>query len=274
MLHIQTISTLDLPELQPYRTLRRHDEHRREQIFVAEGELTIRRLLETSFILASVLLTPEWLTIFRPLLQSRAENIHVFVAEKPVLEKLIGFSMFQGLMAVAKIPTAPTLEEILSQSPKPSLFVATDGVSNAENLGTLVRNSAAFSVDALFISQSSSSPFLRRAVRSSMGGIFNIPVLEDLDLVQTLGELRKRNVHCVAAHPRAGATILPAANLQNSCCIVFGNEAHGVSEAVVAACDEAVAVPMTTGIASLNVSSAGSIFLYEVRRQRNNFDPS
>ena len=72
MLHIQTISTLDLPELQPYRTLRRHDEHRREQIFVAEGELTLRRLLETSFILTSVLLTPEWLTIFRPLLQSRA----------------------------------------------------------------------------------------------------------------------------------------------------------------------------------------------------------
>lgn len=271
MLHIQTISSLDLPELQPYRTLRRQDIHRRERIFVAEGEKTLRRLLETSFVLTSVLLTPDWLAIFEPLLQIRSEEIHVFVAEKAALEDLIGFTMFQGLMAVAKIPAAPTLEEILVRSPKPGLFVATDGVSNADNLGTLVRNCAAFSVDALFISQSSSSPFLRRAVRSSMGGIFEIPVLEELDLVQTIGELRRHHVHCVAAHPHTAATILSAANLQNSCCIIFGNEAHGISEAVLAACNEAVAVPMTAGVGSLNVSSAGSVFLYEIRRQRNDF---
>jgi RNA methyltransferase, TrmH family len=269
MLHIHKISSLDIPELQPYRTLRRQAEHRAQRIFVAEGEKTLRRLLETSFVLSSALLTPEWLQVFEPLLQKRLEEIHVYIAEKPVVETLTGFTMFQGILAVAKIPEPPSLEEILDRSQKPNLFVATDGVGNAENLGTLVRNCAAFSVQALFVSQNSSSPFLRRAVRSSMGGIFKIPVFEELDLVATLQELRRRGIHCVAAHPHANGKILPDADFKSDSCIVFGNEAYGISEAVLAACDEAVAVPMPADVDSMNVSSAGGVFLYEAQRQRN-----
>src|SRR5687768_16851715 len=134
MLHIQKIASLDIPELQPYRTLRRQAEHRAQRIFVAEGEKTLRRLLETPFILVSALFTPEWLQLFEPLLKERAEEIHVYVAEKPVVETLTGFTMFQGILAVAKIPEPPSLNEILERSAKPNLFVATDGVSNAENL--------------------------------------------------------------------------------------------------------------------------------------------
>src|SRR5690349_5962464 len=120
MLHVRKISSLEIPELQPYRTLRRQAEHRAQRIFVAEGEKTLRRLLETSFVLVSALLTPEWLQVFEPLLKNRAEDIHVYVAEKPVVETLTGFTMFQGILAVAKIPAAPTLDEILERSPKPN----------------------------------------------------------------------------------------------------------------------------------------------------------
>jgi tRNA G18 (ribose-2'-O)-methylase SpoU len=268
MLHVQKISSLDLSELQPYRTLRRQADHREQRIFVAEGEKTLRRLLETSFVLISALLTPEWFAVFEPLLKSRAEEIRIYVAEKPIVETLTGYTMFQGVLAVAKIPTPPMLGEILKHSPKPNLFVATDGVANAENLGTLVRNCAAFSVQALLVSQSSSSPFLRRAVRSSMGGIFKIPVLENLDLVQTLGELRRQKVRCIAAHPHASGKILPAANFKTDCCIVFGNEAHGISKAVLTACDDMISIPMPPSVDSMNVSNAGAVFLYEAQRQR------
>lgn len=268
MLHVQKISSLELPELQPYRTLRRQAEHRAQRIFVAEGEKTLRRLLETSVVLVSVLLTPEWLQVFEPLLKNREEEIHVYVAEKSVVETLTGYTMFQGLLAVAKIPTPPTLDEILERSPKPNLFVATDAVQNAENLGTLVRNCAAFSVQALFVSQSSSSPFLRRAVRSSMGGIFKIPVLEELDLVKTLQELRRRKIQCIAAHPHVSGKILPEANFKKDCCIVFGNEACGISKEVLEICDEAMAIPMPASVDSMNVSNAGAVFLYEAQRQR------
>lgn len=267
MLHIP-ITDLELPELQPYRTLRRQEEHYRQRIFVAEGEKTLRRLLSTGFEIISVLLTAEWLQVFEPLLRDRPEEIRAYIAEKTLLERLIGYTMFQGVMAVARIPEALTLPEILDRARKPALLVATDGVGNAENLGTLVRNCAAFSVDGLLISRSSSSPFLRRAVRSSMGGIFQIPVLEELDLVETFRQLRERHVWCIGAHPHASGKTLPELDFTRDCCLVFGNEAHGISPAVLAACDEVVAVPMPVHVDSLNVSSAGGIFLYEVWRQR------
>ncbi|MEP6663448.1 MAG: RNA methyltransferase [Verrucomicrobiota bacterium] len=268
MLHVHKIASLDLPELEPYRTLRRPDVHRQQRIFVVDGEKILRRLLLSRFALQSVLLTEEWFSVFESALRKRSEAIAVYLVGKPLLEKLVGFTMFQGVLAVARIPELPTLETILKASVSPGLFVATDGVSNAENLGTLVRNCAAFSVQALLISQSSSSPFLRRAVRSSMGGIFQIPVLENLELAQTLAVLRENNFRCIAAHPHSAGKILPELNLRQNCCLVFGNEAQGISPEVLAACDDCAAVPMPPGVDSMNVSNAAAVFLYETWRQR------
>lgn len=95
-----------------------------------------------------------------------------------------------------------------------------------------------------------------------------MPVLEELNLPETLFELRRKNIRCIAAHPHAAGKVLPQIDLRGSCCLVLGNEADGISREVLAACDEAVAVPMATNVDSLNVSSAGGLFLYEVWRQR------
>src|SRR5439155_2842844 len=112
-----------------------------------------------------------------PLLQARSEMIQVFLAEKSLLETLTGFSMYQGLLAVGKVPLPLSLEEILKPSARPWLLAAVDGLSSAENLGALVRNCSAFGVLALIVGETSSSPFLRRAVRSSMGTIFQLPII-------------------------------------------------------------------------------------------------
>src|SRR2546430_12789258 len=100
MFRTRKIDTFDLPALQPYRTMRRQLEHREQGIFVAEGEKVVRRLLESSFAVVSVLLPEKWLTELEPLLRSRPERIEVFLAEKKLLETLTGFSMYQGLLAV------------------------------------------------------------------------------------------------------------------------------------------------------------------------------
>ena len=109
MYHPQQIESFDTPELQPYRTMRRQHEHREQGIFVAEGEKVVRRLLESKFSVVSVLLPEKWLRELGPLLQARPEEIGVFVAEKALLETLTGFSMYQGLLAVGKVPPLPTL---------------------------------------------------------------------------------------------------------------------------------------------------------------------
>src|SRR6185369_13158401 len=116
MFHVQKIETLDLPELQPYRSMRQSQGHFDLGIFVAEGVKVVRRLLESDFIVVSVLLPEKWLADFEPLLKRRPENIPVYVAEKTILETLIGFSMFQGVLAVGQIPTRSSLDEILKKS--------------------------------------------------------------------------------------------------------------------------------------------------------------
>jgi tRNA G18 (ribose-2'-O)-methylase SpoU len=178
MFRVQNISSLDLPELQPYATMRRPLEHEGQGIFVAEGTKVVRRLLESLFAVVSVVLPEKWLEDFRPLLEARPETVTVYLAEKKLLETLVGFSMFQGVLAVGKIPAPVSLDEIVRTNSKPQLFVAVDALTNAENLGALVRNCVAFGVQALIAGETSSSPYLRRAVRNSMGTIFQLPVIE------------------------------------------------------------------------------------------------
>jgi len=268
MFQVQQIESFDLPELQPYRTMRRQMDHRQQGIFVAEGDKVVRRLLESSFEVVSVLLPEKWLSELTPVLQARPEEIRVFVAEKARLETLTGFSMYQGLLAVGKIPAPLSLPQILDRGSRPWLLAAADGLSSAENLGALVRNCAAFGVQGLIVGETSCSPFLRRAVRSSMGAIFQIPVVESTSLVESLNELRALRVRCIAAHPHIEGRTLSQANLTGDCCLGFGSEGAGLSPAILAACDEAVAIPMPPTVDSLNVGSAAAVFLYEATRQR------
>ena len=268
MLQVKFIESLDLPELEPYRTMQRPLDHRRQNIFVAEGEKVVRRLLESRLPVVSLLLPEKWFHNLEPLLRSRPEEIKVFIAEKPQLEKLIGFSMYQGVMAVGKMPDPVSLEIILQTCPHPYFFAAVDGLSSAENLGAVVRNCAAFGVQALLVGETSSSPYLRRAVRSSMGTIFQLPVVEVSSLAHTLCDLRSQNFRVIAAHPHAEGKTLAHADFSKDCCIVLGSEGSGIAPTVLEACTDAVAIPMTELVDSLNVGSAAAVFLYEARRQR------
>src|SRR5262249_42904553 len=224
--------------------------------------------LESDFTVVSLLLPEKWFLEYEELIKSRPENISIYLAEKGILQELIGFSMFQGVLAVGKIPQAPTLDAVLKQSARPGLFAAVEGLSNAENVGALVRNCAAFGVHALLVSKSSSSPFLRRAVRNSMGAIFKLPVVERLDLAETLCELRTCGFRCIAAYPHVGTSAVWQADFSRDCCVVFGSEGYGIPSEVLAACDVQAAIPMQAGVDSLNVSHAAAVFFYEASRQR------
>jgi tRNA G18 (ribose-2'-O)-methylase SpoU len=107
MFEIRPITALSTPELKPYATLRRSVEHAQQGLFVAEGEKVVRRLLHSRFTVISLVVDDKWLAEFRPLLATRPEPIIVYLAKKELLETLVGFDLFQGALAVGKIP-APT----------------------------------------------------------------------------------------------------------------------------------------------------------------------
>jgi len=266
---VHRVTSFDRAELAPYATLRQHEEHRQAGIFVAEGAKVVRRLLQSDFGVVNVLLPEKWLAEFEPLIRARHEDVPVYIMEIAELEKLTGFPFFQGVLAVGKIPRAHTLDSILADTPRPHFFVAGDGLANAENVGLIVRNCAAFGVQALIVGETSSSPFLRRAVRNSMGAIFKLPIVETPSLLNTLGVLRERKVRIIAAHPHGEHRLIQDTNFAADCCIVFGSEGVGLSNEVLAVCDEAVAIPMSNEVDSLNVGSAAAVFLYEAARQRN-----
>ncbi len=263
------IKNLESPALQPYRTLRQAAEHRKRGIFIAEGEKVVRRLFESDLRVLSALMTHDWLVKYRSLLESRSENIDVFVAQKRLLETIVGFPLHQGIMAVGKVPTPEPLSAILQKCNRPYFFAAIDGLTNSENVGVLVRNCGAFGVQALLVGETSSSPYLRRAVRNSMGAVFKVPVVECSHLGETLALLREQHhVRVIAAHPQEEGKTIAKANLEGDCCVVFGSEGSGLSEQVLEFCDDIVAIPMSNNVDSLNVASASAVFLYEGFRQR------
>src|SRR5579862_193512 len=230
--------------------MRRPQEHCAAGIFVAEGEKVVRRLLESRLSVVSLLMPEKWLDIYRPLLESRPdERIDVYIAPRAVIEELAGITFFQGVLAIGGIPAPEPLESLLrAASP---LLAAVEGVTNAQNLGALVRNCAAFGADGIVVDDTSCSPYLRAAVRTSMAAVFTLPIHHTRDLAGTLRELRVRGVRCVAAHPHAEGKTLYETSLDGPCCILFGSEGHGISEPVLSACDECTGIPMAAGVDSL-----------------------
>ncbi len=265
---IQEITSLDLPELLPYRTLRRTTEHVRNRIFVAEGEKVVRRLLASNLTIISMLMTKKWFESLFPN-DYNTSNPFIFIAEKNDIENIVGYHLHQGIMAVAKIPTEVQLEKLLSAKTQSLVLVALDNLVNSENVGIIVRNCAAFGVDAIIVGETSSSPYLRRAVRNSMGAVFKLPIIHSKNLEETILNIKKDyKVHLIGTHPHE-KKLLYQSKFSDRLCIVFGNEDTGISKKILDICDNHIAIPMMNDVDSLNVACSSAVFLYEIRKQIN-----
>jgi len=263
-LRVVPVTSPDDPALAPYRTLRRPEAHKAAGIFVAEGDKVVRRLLASPLTIRSLLATPRRLAelLAGPGL-SRTPPFPVYTAEEPLFRTIIGYHLHQCVMAVGEV--APDAD--LGALARPRLLVALDGLRQAENVGIIVRNAAAFGAAGLLAAPTGCSPWMRRAVRNSMGNIFELPVAHPASLPAALGALRAGGARVVAAHLDGGRPI-DGVDLRGDCCLVFGNEDGGVSQEVLAECDDVAAIPMQRGTDSLNVANAAAVFLYEAARQR------
>ncbi len=268
MPQLRPIDSLADPALAPYLTLRRSDEHERSGIFVADGPKLIERVLAAGLTLESMLCAERWVAPFTPLLARQAADLPIYVTAEKHLRELVGFHLFNGVLAVARIPAAPSLATLLAQpAAGPRLWVAFDGLANAENLGSIVRSAVALGAHAVLCGETCASPWLRRSVRTSMGAMVAVPVLPATDLAAALRACAAAGLTCAAADAHSG-TLLPAAALGGDLCLVFGSEGHGLRPAVAAACTTTVNIPMTGRVSSLNVGAAAAIMLYEAARQR------
>lgn len=267
--HTEHVTSLDTPALQAYRTLRRPHDHIKQGIFIAEGEKVVRRLLVSNLPVISLLMTSEWFQqCTSPGYPSIPKGAKIFLAEKDLLETIVGYNLHQGIMALGKIPNEESITEVLDKTKKPFLLVALDGLVNAENVGVIIRNCAAFGVDAVISGERSSSPYLRRAVRNSMGTVFTLPVIHSTNLISDLTLLRtKHAANIIAAHAH-DHSLIHDCSFSGNVCIVLGNEGEGISNDILSVCTERVTIPMANNTDSLNVANASAVFLYEADKQR------
>lgn len=261
---LRTIPSLDLPDLEPFRTLRRPLDHLQQGIFVAEGEKVVVRLLRSDIVVQRVLLSEDWFAVHRPLLESNPNDIDVLLGSKKLLESIVGHDLHQSIMGMGLVP-APVRPTQLSLDPdRSSLTVLVDGITNAENMGVIVRNCVCFGVSALLVLPSSCDPYLRRSVRNSMGNIFRLPIVYLQDPAVEIRMLKERGLRFLAAHPQPGSIDVRSSAVRGHRCLVLGAEGHGVSPDILDICDEHVVIPMREGADSLNVASASAVLLWEL----------
>jgi tRNA G18 (ribose-2'-O)-methylase SpoU len=140
--------------------------------------------------------------------------------------------------------------------------VVLEDLTDVDNLGALVRHAAAFGADALMLSPRCADPFYRKAVRVSLGAVFTLPVVRAQAWPEDLAALRADGVEIVGAVVEPGATPLARFRAPGRFALLLGAEGPGLSAAARASCDQLVTIPMGPGADSLNVATAGAIFLY------------
>ena len=232
--------------------------------FIAEGENIVRRLLASSTPVDSVLLAERKAAAIAPLCPA---NVPIYAASDALIEQIIGFEFHSGVLACGIRPAAPALPALIPPPPGNALLTICQQITNAENLGSLIRISAAFGADAIILGERCCDPWFRQCVRVSMGSIFAIPIFRSNDLLSDLDAVKATGITRLAAVVGPNAEPLDSIESIARVAVVFGSEAQGLDPATIGLCDRRVTIPMRRGTDSLNVAIAAAVFLYHLTRK-------
>jgi len=260
---VHSVSSLDDPRLACYRNLKDRELAREGGVFIAEGELIVRRLLESGWPVESLLLSPRMLDQLEPL---AASGVPVYVLPDAMLGQIVGFAFHLGVLACGRRVAWPTLEQAARQWGRRATVLVLPGIANTENLGALLRIAAGFGAEAALLGPRCGDVLYRQCVRVSMGAVFRLPIVQCDRLERDLRALREDwGFELVAAVLEADAQPLHQAQRPDRLALMLGNEAKGLSPEHLALCHRRLTIPMQCGTDSLNVAIAAAVFLYHFR---------
>lgn len=270
-MRIIPVSSLDDSDLEPYRTLRTRTLHWKEGYCVAEGEKAVRALLASSLSVHSLLMSEAWLRIFEAdLKDERFRDTAVYVAGDTLMEGIVGYPLHKKLLAIGVLPENPTIEQLHYTGEGCGIHVALEAIADSENMGMILRNCAAFGVHSLIVGADSSSPWMRRSVRVSLGNVFSLAIHHTNDLLETLQRCRTEfGWRVIGTTPRGGESRINSSgeDTPQNMCLLFGSEAYGLSEEAVALCDSLFSISMRNDVDSINVANAVAVTLFEATRR-------
>jgi tRNA G18 (ribose-2'-O)-methylase SpoU len=281
------------PSLAWYRHLSDADLLRNHGLFVAEGRLVVRRVIESGrCALRSLLVNEAAFQSLAPLLETLSPAVPIHMCASSDFLGLTGYHIHRGCLALVERPEEQSLHAVLDRlAPQPlpaaghiaagaeasagaaqtTTVVVLEGVTNADNVGGVFRNAAAFGADAVLLSPTCCDPLYRKAIRTSMAATLQVPYARVAEWPRGLEALRARGFSIAALSPRGPSVLhtdFAAARLPRTALLV-GTEGDGLTADAEAAADVRVRIPISGAVDSLNLAVAVGIALHQLSVRRS-----
>ena len=275
MPNIIEIKDFHAPELDPYARLTQNQLRNRLEpekgIFIAESPKVIDRALDAGYKPVSLLMERKQITGPAAGILSRCGDAPVYTADREMLAELTGFELTRGVLCAFRRPAPRPVEELCKNARRVAVL---EGIVDSTNVGAIFRSAAALNMDAVLINPSCCDPLCRRAVRVSMGTVFQVPwgqlgetpadwPEKGMDLLHSLGF----KTAAMALSDRSVSIDDEQLAKEPKLAIVLGTEGDGLAAGTIASCDYTVRIPMSHGVDSLNVAAASAVAFWQLGKQ-------
>lgn len=275
MSSIIEITDLSTPELEAYTQLTHAQLRNRLEpekgIFIAESTKVIACALKAGCQPVSALMERNHIDSFLSHLPKGQTNIPIYTADREVLEGLTGYQLTRGVLCAMRRPVQPSVEELCRSARRIAVL---ENITDATNVGAIFRSAAALGMDGVLVTPCCCDPLYRRAVRVSMGTVFQIPWAQIGDHQSQwpqpgLSYLQELGFKTVAMALTDDSVSIddPALAQAEKLAIILGTEGDGLSARTIAGCDYTARIPMLHGVDSLNVAAAGAVIFWQLRPQ-------
>ena len=275
MPNIIEITDFHAPELDPYARLTQNQLRNRLEpekgIFIAESPKVIDRALDAGYKPVSLLMERRQITGPAAGILSRCGDAPVYTADREMLAELTGFELTRGVLCAFRRPAPRPVEELCRDARRVAVL---EGIVDSTNVGAIFRSAAALNMDAVLINPSCCDPLCRRAVRVSMGTVFQVPwgqlgetpadwPEKGMDILHSLGF----KTAAMALSDRSVSIDDEQLAKEPKLAIVLGTEGDGLAADTIASCDYTVKIPMSHGVDSLNVAAASAVAFWQLGKQ-------
>ncbi len=241
-------------------------------IFIAESPTVIEVALNSGCEPLSILTDERLLNDQVKGIIERCGDVPVYTASRDVLKEITGFELTRGALSAMKRPRLKSLDELLCNARRIAVF---EGITDATNIGALFRSAAAFEIDSVLVTPTCCDPLSRRAIRVSMGTVFQVPwghICEKKEDWPVAGVdfLKSRGFKTVAMALSDDSVSIDDERLlkEEKLAIILGTEGDGLSKTTIAESDYTAKIPMAHGVDSLNVAAAGAVAFYQLSKKK------
>lgn len=267
------ITDFDAPELDVYARLTENqliNRHEPEKgMFIAESPKVIERALDAGYMPVSILTEKRHVEGEGQKILARCGEIPAYTAEFDVLTKLTGFQLTRGMLCAMYRQPLPSVQSVCKGAKRIAVL---ENVVNPTNVGAIFRSAAALGMDAVLLTTGCSNPLYRRAIRVSMGTVFQVPWTYIGDAPGDWPERGIARLRALGFRTAAMALTDDSVSIEDEAlmaepklAIVLGTEGDGLAHTTIAACDYTVKIPMSHKVDSLNVAAAGALAFWQLR---------